>query len=1163
MSFFLKRWWWALLALAVCLGLCRLRFDVDVLNLLPPDEPTVQGLKLYQKHFTNARELVITLRAPETERAEHLAGALAARLRQETNLVAEASWQPPWTEDPARMAELLGCLWLNQPPEVFAALTNRLEAGQLKAVLAQTKELLRTSMSPLDIARRALDPFDFLNMPALTNLSSLSTGQGQQLFASPEGNFRLVFVQSAMDLGGYRSCESWLKSIRALVDGLRAAESKKEPAGVAVRDGSPAGTPASAARPNEEWAGVVVRYTGRPVFVVEIARSMQRDMGGSVVGTSAIIALLFWLTHRRWLPMLWLLTLLALILAATLALGGLVLGTISVVSMGFAAVLLGLAVDYAVVHYQEALAHPQLTVPEIRRAIAPSIVWAAVTTMSAFLALNLGGLPGLAQLGTLVAIGVGLAALVMVMIYLPPLFPERRRARADATPTDWSAYFTAPSAGSTGVPPARSVSVPTPPLVMTGLVLCAACAILCVHRPGLDRTGNALRPQHGAAEGALDEIKREVGLPPDPLWLIISGRAEPEVYQRLILAERLLNGAVSNRVIGGYLLPTALWPRLELHTANRAVAALMGRQGPLLREAAFREGFSSNALALTEGLVQTWARAGAGAGVLWPTNPASQWLLKRFVARAPGQLLAMGLVYPATNQVDASALAALSARLSQNRAFLSGWELLGSTTLKRVQATLWQVVAPMLVLVLLSLWFAFRRPAEILLGLAVLLLSGLCLLAAMAVAGWSWNLLNLMALPLMLGTGVDYTIFMQLALRRHGGDLRLVRRSIGRALLLCGGTAIAGFGALGCSSYPGMASLGKVCALGIGANMLFSVFLLPAWWLWAGRKRESVERGKCYDAPRLHAPRSDAPRSHAPTLPRSHAPMTPSAFYRAGLWRLGLAAVGVLPAGLMRVFCVAVAEVYFLTQGRRREVVVQNLLPVVAGDRLAAQEAAHRLHRKFALKLVDLWRLESGAPVRDWLTNPVGLEIIRAARQRGCGILFVTLHLGNWEHGGRLLSQLGIPLTILTQAEPDDGLTELRIAMRRRCGVETLIVGEGSFAFIEVIRRLQDGAALALALDRRPARGGVAVEWFGRPFEAPAAAAELARASGCAVIGVTIVRRPTGFAVKALPEFTYDRRALGNRETRRELTQQILRAFEPEIRQNIDQWYQFVPIWPQ
>ena len=119
MSQFLKRWWWAFLAVAVCLGLWRLSFDVDILNLLPPDEPTVQGLKLYQQHFTNARELVITLRAPDAERAERLASGVAACLRQQTNLVTSVSWQPPWVEDPAQMAELLGCFWLNQPPDSF------------------------------------------------------------------------------------------------------------------------------------------------------------------------------------------------------------------------------------------------------------------------------------------------------------------------------------------------------------------------------------------------------------------------------------------------------------------------------------------------------------------------------------------------------------------------------------------------------------------------------------------------------------------------------------------------------------------------------------------------------------------------------------------------------------------------------------------------------------------------------------------------------------------------------------------------------------------------------------------------------------------------------------------------------------------------------------
>jgi len=40
-------------------------------------------------------------------------------------------------------------------------------------------------------------------------------------------------------------------------------------------------------------------------------------------------------------------------------------------------------------------------------------------------------------------------------------------------------------------------------------------------------------------------------------------------------------------------------------------------------------------------------------------------------------------------------------------------------------------------------------------------------------------------------------------------------------------------------------------------------------------------------------------------------------------------------------------------------------------------------------------------------------------------------------------------------------------------------------------------------------------------------------------------------------------RSLGNREARREWTQQILRAFEPEIRDNINQWHQFTPIWPE
>ena len=1122
MSAFFKRWWWALLLVAVGLGLWRLRFDVDVLDLLPPDEPTVLGLKLYQQHFANARELVITLRAPDADQAERLAGELADRLRLQTNLVSEVTWQAPWMEHPEQLGELLGWLWFNQPPASFAELTNRLAPDQLKAALEQTREALATSLSPMDLARRQYDPFNLLTMPALTNLAGFSTDQSQQMFASADGKFRLLYVESAVDLSGYSSCESWLKSIRAIV-----------------------GAPGT--------NGVVIHYTGRPVFVEEIATSMQRDMSHSVGITSTIIALLFWLTHRRWRPMLWLLALLMLILGATLALGGLALGTVSVVSLGFAAVLLGLAVDYAVVHYQEALAHPQMTVPEIRRAIAPSILWAAITTISAFLVLNLGGLPGLGQLGTLVAIGIALSALVMVMIYLPPLFPERRKPRPDQPVFRWWNYFVASQPADLPTEPRQQAARTSGknaviPWFLTGLILFGAGAVLCFHQPGLDRTGDALQPQHGEAQTTLEEITTELGLPPQPLWVIISGEDEPDVFQRLTNADALLAGAVSHQVIGRYLLPTALWPRADFQAANRPTATVLGTKGPLLQDAAQAEGFNSNATVLTEELVQTWARAGAGTNIFWPGNHVSQWLLRRFVTRTPDEWLVMGLVYPTTNRVASAALTDLSRQLAANGALLSSWELLGDATLKRVQSRMWAVVTPMVVLVLLSLWFAFRRATEILLGAAVLCLSGLCLLAIMTLSGWTWNLMNLMALPLMLGTGVDYTIFIQLALRRHGGDLVAVRRSVGRALMLCGGTAVGGFGSLGLSSNAGMASLGRICAVGIGANMLISVFLLPAWWMWFSARSK------------VQSPKSAGNRDVSLNIQPST--LNPFALYRAGLWRLGLGLVRILPVGLVKGFAMLLGELYWRFQRRRCEVVVQNFLPLFAGDRSAAEQATRRMHRKFAAKMVDLWRVEGGVPVQNWLTDPAGMEIIRAARQRGQGTLFITLHLGNWEHGGLLLNQFGIRLTVLTQAEPDDGLTDLRIEARRRCGVETLVIGRDDFAFVEVIKQLQAGGDLAISLDRPPEKGGVPIEFFGHPFEATPAAAELARASGCALIGVTIVRRPDGYAVKVLPEFTYDRKALGSRDERRELTQQILRAFEPEIRKDIDQWYQFTPIWP-
>jgi lauroyl/myristoyl acyltransferase len=474
--------------------------------------------------------------------------------------------------------------------------------------------------------------------------------------------------------------------------------------------------------------------------------------------------------------------------------------------------------------------------------------------------------------------------------------------------------------------------------------------------------------------------------------------------------------------------------------------------------------------------------------------------------------------------------------------------LLGSSILKRVQQNLWKVLVPMILLVLVSLWLAFRHPTEICLSLAVLAVSGLALTAAMRLFGWSWNLMNLMALPLMLGSGVDYSIFMQLALRRHGGNLTAAHRAVGRALLLCGGTAVAGFGSLSLSTNAGMASLGEVCATGIGLNMLIAVFLLPTWW-------RILRRGQLRAENSIDNPSADRTLASGTSAP--------SSLYRAELWRVGLWTARVLPRGLCLAMGRVLASAYWHLRPLRREVVIENLLPVLNGDRTAAKVKARQLFNQFTVKVVDLWRYEAGLSIKDLMGQTSGWEHFTRAQAEKRGVLVITPHLGNWEFGGPALTERGIKLQVVTLAEPGRNFTELRQASRARWDVETLVIGNDPFAVLEIIKRLESGAVVALLIDRPPATSAIEVEFCGRPFFASVAVAELARATGCVVLPVYLPREGDAYAARVLPPVQYERAALRDAAARRQLTQQIMRAFEPIIRQHPDQWYHFVPIWPR
>jgi predicted RND superfamily exporter protein len=281
--------------LVAAVGLFRLHFNTQILDLLPPDLKVVEGLKLYQDHFSNHRELIVALRAADGPTAEAASESLAGAFRADSNAVDTVRWRAAWQEDPALSAELLADIWFNQTPADFQALATRLAETNLPTLLQSTKERLATSFSPTDIARLAYDPFGLTDLPESAMAQIPASMRDQDWFASADGTYHTLFVQARPPLEDYQECIWWMDGMQKLVADWKAK--------------------------NPRFANVVVHYTGPPAFVAETSQGMRRDLTQSITGAMILIGLLFWAAYRRFLPTRWILFLLTVTVARPLSRG--------------------------------------------------------------------------------------------------------------------------------------------------------------------------------------------------------------------------------------------------------------------------------------------------------------------------------------------------------------------------------------------------------------------------------------------------------------------------------------------------------------------------------------------------------------------------------------------------------------------------------------------------------------------------------------------------------------------------------------------------------------------------------------------------------------------------------------------------------------------------
>ena len=81
--------------LAASAGLFRLRFDTDILSMLPGELPEVKGLKAFHEAFSRNDEMILLIEGGEADEGTLTAAAesLGKKL-QADGVVKKARWQP-------------------------------------------------------------------------------------------------------------------------------------------------------------------------------------------------------------------------------------------------------------------------------------------------------------------------------------------------------------------------------------------------------------------------------------------------------------------------------------------------------------------------------------------------------------------------------------------------------------------------------------------------------------------------------------------------------------------------------------------------------------------------------------------------------------------------------------------------------------------------------------------------------------------------------------------------------------------------------------------------------------------------------------------------------------------------------------------------------------
>src|SRR5215469_5485423 len=694
-------------------------------------------------------------------------------------------------------------------------------------------------------------------------LSLLGTGveQGQADLAPYQSALQGFHEAMAAAIAGHPHPLSWTKLIggdvaelggkyRFVLTQPKQDLSSIEPGGAATR----AIRDAAAKLEFVHSGDARVRVTGNVALADEEFASVAEGTVTGLTGSILLISLWLFLAVRSWRLIVPILLTLGLGLMLTLLFAAAAVGTLNLVSVGFGILFVGIAVDFAIqfcVRYRENRhEYPDRAeaMAETGRRVGGQILVAAAATSAGFLAFVPTDFRGVAELGLIAGTGM-LIAFLCTLTFLPAaislLRPHGEAVEIGfrwAAPLDelvrrrrWPVLMVFACLGALGIALLPRLGFDADPLHTKNPNTEAMQTLYDLEDSPLTNpfTIDILAPNAPAAGGLADRL-RGLSLVSD----VLSINSFVPKDQQAKLAQ--VQDAAT--ILGPSLAPREPGPPVALPEIRQAAQNALDKIVPALPKlpsdhvlaaigddlrqlaAAPDQVLTSADRALTRFLpteldqLRSALNAQPASLESLPPELARDWMLRDGRARVQ--------VVPNSEARSTEGLAKFVNEVTAVAPDAGGAAVTIEATSHTIVSSFRSAAISALIAITAILFFALRRPLDVSLVLAPLLLSSLMTVVVIVLLSLLLNYANIIALPLLLGVGVSFNIYFVMNWR--AGHTSVLGSATARAILFSALTTGTAFGSLALSRHPGTASMGTLLLISLGCTLVASLAFIPA-----------------------------------------------------------------------------------------------------------------------------------------------------------------------------------------------------------------------------------------------------------------------------------------------------------------------------------------------